>query len=259
MDAVSVIVPVYNNQNTLKETLDSILQQEYRPLEIIIVDDRSDDDSYAFAKAYSQQNQQPDTSFIVQQNSINQGAGATRNKALELTTGRYIAFLDADDLWTPKKLSTQIDALKSSGRKVCYSAYEIFRDDPYVPIAIHHVFQELTYDKLHKSNYLGNLTGIYDTQAIGKIPISSMRKRQDWAMWLDVLEKAGPAIGIQEPLASYRLGAGLSASKLDLIKYNYAVYREHLNYSFLKSCWCMILFFYEQFFVKSTMKKATRP
>jgi glycosyltransferase involved in cell wall biosynthesis len=255
MDTVSVIIPTYNNHKTLQETLDSILQQDYRPLEIIIVDDASDDESFAFAKAYSQQNLQPHINFIVQQNLFNMGAGVTRNKALELATGRYIAFLDADDLWKSNKLTTQIKALKSSGRSVCYSAYEIFEENPSKPIANHHVFTELTFEKLHKTNYLGNLTGIYDASTIGKIQISSIRKRQDWAMWLDVLKIAGPAVGIQEPLASYRLGAGLSASKLDLIKYNYAVYRKHLGYSFLKSCCCMLLFFYEQFFVKNAMRK----
>ena len=254
MELVSVIVPVFNSSETLEATLESILQQDYRPIEILVVDDGSSDDSYAFAKAYSQHNQQQDISFIIRQNPHNMGAGLTRNKALELATGRYIAFLDADDIWKAHKLSTQINALKSSGNNVCYTAYEIFRDDPSKPTAIHHVFTELTFKKLHKTNYLGNLTGIYDATATGKISIPSMRKRQDWAMWLDVLKKGGPAIGIQEPLASYRLGAGLSASKLNLVKYNFAVYREHLGYGFLKSCWCMMTFFYEQFFVKNKMK-----
>ena len=255
MDLVSVIVPVYNNHQTLRETLDSILQQDYRPLEIVIVDDASEDESFAFAKAYSQQHRQQDTKFIVHQNKTNRGAGATRNNALELATGRYMTFLDADDLWKPHKLTTQLKALESSGRQVCYSAYEIFEGNPSKPIAVHHVFQELTYEKLHKTNYLGNLTGIYDTATIGKITITSIRKRQDWAMWLDVLKKAGPAVGIEEPLASYRLGAGLSASKFDLIQYNYAIYKEHLGYSVWKSCWCMALFFYEQFFVKNKLKQ----
>lgn len=255
MDTVSVIVPVYNNLKTLPQTLGSILQQDYRPIEIIIVDDASVDGSFAFAKAYSQQNQQQGISFILHQNQVNKGAGITRNKALELATGRYMAFLDADDIWKPKKLKSQIRALKSSGKYVCYAAYEIFKTDPSKPIAVQEVFPELTYKKLHKTNYLGNLTGIYDAQEIGKIQISGIRKRQDWCMWLDVLKKAGPAVGIQEPLASYRLGAGLSASKLDLIKYNYAVYRQHLKYSFLKSGWCMLIFFYEQFMVKNRMKK----
>ncbi|PRP67786.1 glycosyltransferase family 2 protein [Nonlabens agnitus] len=254
MDLVSVIIPVYNNSKTLDQTLDSILKQDYRPIEIIIVDDQSSDGSYAFAKAYSQQNQQQDINFIVQQNPANMGAGFTRNEALKHATGRYIAFLDADDLWKPHKLMTQLKAMKSSDRSVCYSAYEIFDEHSSKPIAIQRVFEKLTFEKLHKTNYLGNLTGIYDVKVIGKISISNMRKRQDWSMWLDVLKKGGPAIGIQEPLASYRLGDGLSSSKLDLIKYNFTVYRDHLGYGFVKSCWCMLLFSFEQFFVKNRMR-----
>ena len=219
------------------------------------MDDQSEDGSYAFAKAYSQQNREQGISFIIQQNDVNMGAGYTRNRAVELATGRYIAFLDADDLWMSRKLSKQISTMNTSGSNVCYSAYEIFGDDSNNPLAVQKVFPELTFNRLHKSNYLGNLTGIYDASAIGKIPISCMRKRQDWAMWMDVLKKGGPAIGIQEPLASYRLGHGLSASKINLIKYNFAVYRNHLGYGFFKSCWCMVQFFYEQFFVKSRLKK----
>ncbi len=256
MDTVSIIIPVYNDLATLPATLDSILQQTYRPLELIIVDDASMDGSFAFAKAYSQQHQKPNIAFAIQRNHVNMGAGVTRNRALELATGRYIAFLDADDLWKPEKIAKQVEVLKSSNRSICYTAYEIFEKDFRQPIAIQTISPELNFEKLHKTNYLGNLTGIYDAVAIGKIPIPNMRKRQDWAMWLDVLKVGGAAIGIQEPLASYRLGTGLSATKLDLIKYNYAIYREHLGYGLLKSCWCMTLFFYEQFFVKNRLKKS---
>ncbi len=255
MDLVSVIVPVYNNSSTLPDALDSLIAQHYRPLEIIMVDDYSSDDSYAFAKAYSQQHQTQDLRFVVSQNTINKGAGVSRNKAIEAASGRYIAFLDADDLWKPHKIKAQLEALKTSGAMVCYSAYEIFDTDPSRPIAIQQVLAKLTYQKLIKSNYLGNLTGIYDAQKLGKIAIPKMRKRQDWAMWLDVVKKGGPAIGIQQPLASYRLGAGLSASKLDLIKYNYAIYKDYLGNHRLKSVGLMMLFFYEQFFVKNRLKK----
>lgn len=255
MDLISVIVPVYNNSTTIQQSLDSIVQQDYRPLQVIVVDDGSDDDSYAFAKAYSSKNTTANLEILVSHNPLNMGAGATRNKALNKASGRYIAFLDADDLWKPNKLTKQVRALETSGRHVCYGAYEIFKTDPKNPIGVQQVFEQLDYKRLHKSNYVGNLTGLYDSSIAGKVPIAAMRKRQDWAMWLDVLKIVGPAIGVQEPIASYRLGAGLSASKLDLIKYNFAVYHEHLGYNFLKSCWCMMLFFYEQFFVKHKLKR----
>jgi len=228
MSLVSVIVPFYNNFDTLPQALDSIVAQTYRPLEIILIDDSSDDDGHAFAKAYSTQHTTPQLSFKILENSQNSGAGISRNKGVTAATGTYIAFLDADDLWKPHKLSTQIDAMTSQNATVCYGAYEIFKDTPDKPIAIQKVFKKLTHYKLHKANYLGNLTGIYNASVLGKIPIPALRKRQDWAMWLNALKKSEYAIGIQEPLASYRLGNGISSNKLDLIKYNYVVYRNIL-------------------------------
>ncbi|MEN8816217.1 MAG: glycosyltransferase family 2 protein [Nonlabens sp.] len=254
MSLVSVIMPTYNSVKTVKESIDSIVSQTYRPLEIITIDDGSDDESYAFAKAYALKNSSSEISFITLKNTSNSGAGITRNKGIEAATGTYIAFLDADDLWKPKKLEIQIEAMKSQNALACYGAYEIFKSAPDQPDQFHQVVRKLTFEKLLKANYLGNLTGIYNAEKLGKFYMPALRKRQDWAMWLDVLKKAGFAIGIQEPIASYRLSNGLSANKLDLIKYNYAVYRSHLGYSVIKSTILMVRFFYEQFFVKNRMK-----
>ncbi|AGC76495.1 hypothetical protein LX97_01158 [Nonlabens dokdonensis] len=254
MELVSIIMPTYNSVATVKESLDSILSQTYRPLEIIIIDDCSEDESLAFAKAYASNNASSEVSFITLKNSSNAGAGITRNKGVEAATGTYIAFLDADDLWKPKKLEIQIEAMKSQNAVACYGAYEIFSTSPEHPEQIHHVFEKLTFKRLLKANYLGNLTGIYNAQKLGKFYMPALRKRQDWAMWLDVLKKADYAIGIQEPIASYRLSEGLSANKFDLIKYNYAVYRTHLGYSAIKSTVLMVRFFYEQFLVKNRLK-----
>lgn len=253
MELVSVIMPTYNSAATLKQALESITNQTYRPIEIITIDDFSKDDSLAIAKTYAQQHSTQELQFVTLKNDQNAGAGITRNKGVQHATGIYIAFLDADDLWKPHKLKTQIEAMKSQNATVCYGAYQIFNATPYQPIAVHKVFKKLTYNKLHKTNYLGNLTGIYNAAVLGKVAIPSLRKRQDWAMWLDVLKKANHAIGIQEPIASYRLSDGLSANKMELIKHNYAVYRKHLGYSAIKSYWNMMLFFYEQFLVKKKM------
>ncbi len=250
MELVSVIVPTYNNITTLPQALDSIVAQSHRPLQIVIIDDASDDGCFAFAKAYSQHHTTSNLQFTLLQNPVNLGAGVSRNKALEEAHGDYIAFLDADDLWKPSKITVQLQAMKTHNAAVCYSAYYIFTTQPETPIAVQQVFKKLSYKKLHKANYLGNLTGIYHAATIGKIPIPALRKRQDWAMWLDVIKKGGDALGIQQPLACYRLGQGLSAKKRTLVKHNYAIYRKHLGYSVLKSMWCMVLFFHEQFAIK---------
>jgi teichuronic acid biosynthesis glycosyltransferase TuaG len=103
MSLVSIITPTYNSITTLKESLDSIVAQTHRPLEIVIIDDGSVDDSYAFAKAYASKNPSPEITFVNLKNDSNSGAGITRNKGIEAATGTYIAFLDADDLWKPHK------------------------------------------------------------------------------------------------------------------------------------------------------------
>jgi teichuronic acid biosynthesis glycosyltransferase TuaG len=260
MSLVSIITPTFNSLTTLKESLDSILAQTHRPLEIIVIDDGSTDGSYAFAKAYAAKNTSSELTFVNLKNASNSGAGITRNKGVEAATGTYITFLDADDLWKPHKLEVQLQAMKKQQATFCYGAYEIFKSSPDQPEFIHQVFEKLTFQKLLKANYLGNLTGIYNAKKLGKFYMPALRKRQDWAMWLDVIQQADFAIGIQEPIASYRLADdGLSSNKLNLIPFNYAVYKKHLGYSSLKSSWMLCRFFYEQFFVKGNMKLKIRP
>ncbi len=254
-DLVSVVIPTYNSAEVLGQALDSVVQQTYRPIEIITIDDCSVDDSYAIAKAYSQKTTDPEISFVNLKNEQNSGAGVTRNKGIKKASGRYIAFLDADDLWKPQKLDKQVTCLRETGAGVVFAAYEIFDQDPAKPYAIQQVPEKLTYDKLLKANYVGMLTGIYDTHKTGKVFMPRIRKRQDWAMWLDAVKKAGGATGINDVLASYRKGDGLSSNKFDLIKYNYAIYRQHLGYSALQSSVLMAGFLYEQLVVKKSFEK----
>lgn len=254
LEMVSIIIPTYNNVKTLQESLDSVLSQTYRPLEIIIIDDCSVDDSFAFAKAYALKNTSQNVSFITIKNNNNLGAGNTRNKGITAATGDYIAFLDADDLWKPHKLALQISEMKKQNASVCYGSYEIFNSCPKQPVYLQHVFKKLTFNKLLKANYIGHLTGIYHVKMLGKFYMPALRKRQDWAMWLDILRSSGNAIGIEQPIASYRQGAGLSYNKLELIPFNYAIYNKHLGYSAMNSCLLLLRFFYEQFFVKRKMR-----
>ena len=114
---------------------------------------------------------------------------------------------------------------------------------------------ELTYNKLLKSNYVGNLTGIYNCKTLGKIPSTKLRKRQDWILWLEAIKKSNkPAIGIQEPLAFYRVRKNsMSSNKFNLIWYNFQVYHRGLGFSFIKSTIYFIIFIFEHFFIKSRL------
>jgi len=114
----------------------------------------------------------------------------------------------------------------------------------------------LTYQKLLRSNYVGNLTGIYNVEKLGKIYCPELRKRQDWALWLTILSKIGSTKGIEKSLANYRIRENsISKNKTALLKYNYLIYSEFLKYSRFKSLMKMSVFLKEHFFVKNKQVK----
>ncbi|MCR9182163.1 MAG: glycosyltransferase [Flavobacteriaceae bacterium] len=250
---VSVITPVYNAALFLEETIQSVLNQSYTHWELILVDDCSTDSSFEIANAYRER----DSRIKAYQLSENQGAGITRNFGIREASGNYIAFLDADDLWFPQKLQKQLDFMMNNNCNICYSSYQLMDEDGSLQPKIIEALSSLSFEKLLKSNYIGNLTGIYNATALGKIYAPVIRKRQDWALWLTALKIDNKALGIKEPLAYYRLRKdSVSKNKTALLKYNYAVYNKVLGLSTFKSLFMMTVFLWEHFFVKSKQEKS---
>ncbi|WP_313791227.1 glycosyltransferase [Lacinutrix neustonica] len=167
--------------------------------------------------------------------------------------GHFIAFLDADDLWKPRKLEKQLAFMENENCMVCFSSYEQIDETGNPLNRLIKALPVLTYKKYLRSNYIGNLTGIYNAKRLGKITSPNLRKRQDWLLWLAAISKSGePAKSLQESLAFYRVRKdSMSSNKFDLIKYNYWVYRKGLRFSVLKSLWSMVIFVWEHVFVKS--------
>lgn len=249
---VSVVTPVYNAALFLEETIQSVLNQTYPHWEMILVDDCSTDASFEIANAYSEK----DSRIKSFQLTENQGAGVGRNFGIKEAAGSYIAFLDADDLWFPEKLQTQLDFMMKHNCNICYSSYQLMNEDGSLQPKIVEALPNLTYKKLLKSNYIGNLTGIYNATTLGKIYAPVIRKRQDWALWLSALKIENKAMGIIEPLAFYRMRKNsISKNKRSLLKYNYAVYNKVLGLSTLNSLFMMKIFLWEHFFVKSRQIK----
>ena len=245
---VSVITPSYNSAAFLSECIQSVLQQTYTHWEQIIVDDASTDTSVEIAQNLADK----DARIKVIQLSENKGAAFCRNKATETAQGDYIAFLDSDDLWHPEKLAKQIALMEKQRTSVCFSSY-VHIDEAGNPLKKRVVaLPSLSYQKQHTYNYIGNLTGIYHARSLGKIFSPNIRKRQDWAVWLEAIKKSGQvAVGIQEDLAFYRVRKGsMSSSKVKLVKYNFQFYRNYLKYSWGKSVVCLLRFFWEYFLVR---------
>jgi len=250
---VSVIMPAYNSEVFISESIQSVIDQTYANWELLVIDDASSDTTKEIVEKFSSK----DSRIRLLENSTNSGAHHSRNRGIRAAVGNYIAFLDADDLWKPKKLKKQLKVLSKPNIAACFSSYELIDEKGSHLNQVIEALPVLHYEKLLKANYVGNLTGIYSVDILGKIYCPDILKRQDWALWLKVLEEGGPMEGIEESLAFYRKrNNSISTNKIEMLKYNFSVYRSVLNYGFFKSIWRMVIFLYEQFFVKSKQTKA---
>jgi len=251
---VSIVTPSYNSEQFIASTITSVINQTYNNWELIIVDDASKDNTCNIISEFSKK----DKRIKLIKQSKNFGAGVARNTAIKAAQGNYIAFLDSDDIWKSNKLEKQLAVMKATKATICFSSYELINEEGESLKKIIEALPKLSYTKQLKCNYIGNLTGIYDVNELGKMFMPEIKKRQDWVMWLNLLKKGGPAIGIKEPLAYYRVRKGsISSNKFNLITYNYNVYKKALGFGFVKSTRCLIVFLYEYFFVKSKQTKST--
>lgn len=227
---VSVIMPAYNAEKYIAQSIASVVKQGYQNWELLITDDRSNDNTQQIVKQYSNQ----DSRIKLFVNEKNAGAGVARNNSIKQAKGRYIAFLDSDDLWMPEKLSKQISFMQSNKVPFSYTGYQKFTGDKKLlgkiipPV-------ETTYNELLNSNVIGCLTAIYDRQEIGKQYMPTIRKRQDMALWLHILKLTSKAVGIQESLAYYRVDVGMSSNKIEILKWQWRLYREVEQLSVIKS------------------------
>ena len=244
---VSVIIPTFNSEKFIAETIQSVQSQSYQNWEIIIVDDASTDKTISIITGIAQFEPRLKWFQLIE----NSGTGVARNTALEHANGRYIAFLDADDLWKPEKLQKQIDFLLANNIPFTFSSYDCMNEEGKSINKTVIPPQNLSYRQLFFCNYIGNLTGIYDTQFFGKIPISPIRKRQDWMHWLTLLKKIKIAKAVPESLAIYRVREdSISASKIDLVKHNFAVYKQYHGFNWIVAIMCMGIFLFTQLVIK---------
>jgi len=226
-ELVSIIMPCYNSAKYIADSISSVMNQTYRNFELIIIDDLSSDNSIEIINSFD------DARIKLIQLAENGGAGVSRNKGIETAKGRFIAFLDSDDLWRPNKLEVQINFMLDQKCALTYSQYQKFSNAGKGRIVIPPA--TVTYRELLYCNVIGCLTAIYDTQTLGKQYMPLIRKRQDMALWLKILSQYDKAQCCQEILADYRTDSGMTQNKLNAAKHQWFFYRKELKFNFFKS------------------------
>lgn len=244
---VSIITPNYNCGRFIAQTIESVLAQTYTNWEMLIVDDCSTDNSVQIALSYAEK----DSRIKVVQNEKNCGAAISRNKAIELAQGEFVAFLDSDDLWLPDKLEKQIAFMRQNNCDFSFTEYEHIDEENNSLHQIANVTKHLKYRKMMMHCWPGCLTVMYNQNVVGKVYADNIKKNNDHALFLRVLKNCHNAMGMKELLAKYRIRKGsISSKKSAIIKYYIQVIHEFEKQPLVFAWFCV----FTHVFIKSTIK-----
>lgn len=222
---VSIVMPSYNSEKYIKDSIESVLNQTYPFWELLIVDDCSTDKTVEIIKSFK------DERIKLFQNKNNSGAALSRNWALREAKGKWIAFLDSDDLWLPTKLEEQLQFMIEKNYQFTFTDYRINANGKWENI-IHTAPNKINYRKIKKYCYFSTITVVYNAEKIGLIQIGDIKKNNDYAMWLKAL-KIADAYRYPNCLSYYIKHANSisSGSKLKLIKWHYILFRKECCYN----------------------------
>ena len=217
---VSIIMPSYNTAGFIANSVKSVLAQSYPHWELIIVDDCSTDHTDEVMAEFLS-----DSRIVYMKNKTNSGAAVSRNRALQVAKGKWIAFLDSDDLWYPEKLEKQISFMEETGYKFTYTDYKIQFNGCWIPY-IYTGPAVVNKRKMKDYCYFSTITVMYDREFVGLIQIAPVKKNNDYAMWLKIIEKTN-CYRFPECLSSYikHDGSISSGSKFKLIYHQYWQYK----------------------------------
>lgn len=240
---VSIVTAVHNAENYFAETIKTVREQSYRNWEWIIVDDKSDDNTVAIINETLKQT--GDKRIYLIKLDRNSGAAKARNAGIKAARGRFLAFLDADDLWAHDKLARQVDFMRERNCAFSFTGYE-FADANGKPNGkIVRVPVKISYRQALKNTTIWTSTVMFDMEKldVDDVLMPDVRRGQDTATWWKVLKKIDYAYGLNEVLSFYRRSAGsLSSNKLTALKRTWNLYRNVEGLGFCKSCECFIVY-----------------
>ena len=224
-DKISIIVPVYNAEKYISETICCVKGQSYTNWELLLVDDGSTDQSKQVIRELLSKEADERIHLFVKENS---GAARTRNRGLKEASGRYIAYLDADDLWEEDKLEKQLDFMHKKEAAFSFTGYEFADEHGGRTGKVVKVPDSLTYRQALKNTTIFTSTVMFDTEKIEKEMLKMpVIKSEDTALWFKVLRQGYTAYGLNENLVRYRrVGGSLSSDKLEALRRIWNLYRK---------------------------------
>lgn len=237
-ELVSIITPAYNAEKSIAATIESVLAQTYQNWEMLITNDCSKDSTPQIVEQYASK----DSRIHLISAEKNGGVSVARNLALAEAKGKYIAFLDSDDLWLPQKLEKQIAFMKEKDAAFSYTSYEMIDDtgqrlNKYIkPKPI------MTFKNVIKTTLIGCLTVVVDKDKTGDFQMPLIKHTEDTMTWYEILKRGFVAYGMPEILSQYRISSvSMTSNKLKMAKLQWSTYRDYCKCGVIKSayyfCW----------------------
>jgi len=236
---VSIIMPVYNSEKYIGKAINSIINQTYADWELIVINDASEDKSLKIIEGYL------DKRIKIIKNEVNMGVAISRNKGIQIASGRYIAFIDSDDCWKKNKLEKQINFMEKENIAFSFSAYERIKFGKKVKIV--KVPVVVDYNEILKNTIILNSTVVLDTFKINKdiINMPNLKVGEDNATWFKILRNGIKAYGYNEVLTEYNIRKkSLSSNKIKNVIQMWQTYKQNEKLSFFKRITDLIMYIY---------------
>ncbi|WP_328186490.1 glycosyltransferase family 2 protein [Marinobacter sp. OP 3.4] len=229
---VSIITPAYNSSKFIEDAIESVVLQTFKSWEMIIVDDASSDSTVQLVSTWMKR--EPRIKLI--ENTSNLGPGPSRNCALGIARGRYVAFLDSDDVWLAEKLERQISLISKTRAPMVFSSYSVIDEDGQDVGKIISAPSSVSYAYLLSNTVIGCLTVLVDREKVSDLRMPDIPSRQPLVLWLSILRNYGDAKGLDEVLAKYRVRpSSISSNKFLAARQVWNVYRNYEGLNFITS------------------------
>ena len=244
-DLVSIVMPAYNSEKYISDSINSVIKQTYTDWELIIIDDCSKDNTLSIVKEF----QATYNNIRIYRNDENSGVSKTRNKGIYEAQGEWIAFLDSDDMWEENKLAIQMKYAQKNNANFMFTGVSYIDENGSYYKGIFEVPEKVAYKKLLKQNIISCSSVLVKKSYFTDIKMENDNIHEDFCVWLKILRLEPFAYGINQPLLIYRISRNSkSGNKIKSLKMAYKTYR-YLGINPVKACYFML------FYIAKNLKK----